>query len=188
MKAKGFQELLTQLEDLSEVQREALLSALKRKLGLDDAIELIDRQFKANPCCGHCGSKSVGGWSSQSGLARYRCKNCLKTFNALTGTPLAQLHRRDAWFEYAKAIADGLSLRKAAKRCGIALDTSFRWRHRFLKVPKNVKAQSVKALSKPTKPSSAHPPKARKNWLAGAPESAAPSQSPAYPEMTIPRC
>lgn len=146
MKAKGFQELLTQLEDLSEVQREALLSALKRKLGLDDAIELIDRQFKANPCCGHCGSKSVGGWSSQSGLARYRCKNCLKTFNALTGTPLAQLHRRDAWFEYAKAIADGLSLRKAAKRCGIALDTSFRWRHRFLKVPKNVKAQSVKGI------------------------------------------
>ena len=146
MKTKGFQDLLTQLEDLSEIQREALLSALKRKLGLDDAVVLIDRQFKTAPCCGHCGSKSVGGWSSQGGLKRYRCKDCLKTFNALTGTPLAQLHRRDAWFEYARALADGLSLRKAAKRCGIALDTSFRWRHRFLGPAKDVKATAVKGI------------------------------------------
>jgi transposase-like protein len=146
MNGKGFQALIAHLGDLSNVQREALITALKRRLSLDDAIELIDRQFKAAPCCGHCGSKSVGGWSSQSGLARYRCKDCSKTFNALTGTPLAQLHRRDAWFDYAKAIADGLSLRKAAARCGIALDTSFRWRHRFLKAAKDVKAKAVRGI------------------------------------------
>ena len=132
MNGKGFQALVAQLGDLSVVQREALIAALKGRLSLDEAIELIDRRFKAEPCCGHCGSKSVGGWSSQNGLARYRCRDCTKTFNALTGTPLAQLHRRDAWFNYAKALADGLSLRKAAARCGISLDTSFRWRHRFL--------------------------------------------------------
>jgi transposase-like protein len=54
---------------------------------------------------------------------------CGKTFNALTGTPLARLQRRDAWLRYAR-FGDGVSLRKAAKRADRA-DTAFRWRHRF---------------------------------------------------------
>ena len=146
MDSKGFQDLIAHLGDLSAVQREALVTALKRRLPVSGAIELIDRRFSAEPCCGHCGSKHIGGWSSQAGLKRYRCKDCEKTFNALTGTPLAQLHRRDAWFAYAQALADGLSLRKAAARCGIALDTSFRWRHRFLTTAKDVKAKVVKGI------------------------------------------
>ena len=146
MNGSGFQALVAQLGELSEVQCKALLTALKRKLPIDEAVELIDTRFKAAPCCGHCGSTSVGGWSSQSGLARYRCNDCGKTFNALTGTPLAQLHRRDAWFAYAQALIDGVSLRKAAKRCGIALDTAFRWRHRFLATAKDVKAKTVQGI------------------------------------------
>lgn len=146
MDGKGFQALVAQLGNLSTVQRDALIAALKRKLPVDQAVELIDTRFCADPTCGHCGSKEVRGWSSQNGLKRYRCKDCAKTFNALTGTPLAQLHRRDAWLAYAQAVADGLSLRKAAKRCGIALDTAFRWRHRFLTTAKDVKAKTVKGI------------------------------------------
>jgi transposase-like protein len=146
MNSRGFQALVAQLGDLSAVQCEALITALKRKLPIGDAVQLIDSKFQADPCCGHCHSKDVRGWSSQGGLKRYRCKTCSKTFNALTGTPLAYLHRRDAWFAYAQALADGLSLRKAAKRCGIALDTSFRWRHRFLASAKTVKAKTVKGI------------------------------------------
>lgn len=37
-------------------------------------------------------------------------------------------------------------MRKAAKRCRIDLGTSFRWRHRFLTQPKDVKAKSVKGI------------------------------------------
>lgn len=146
MDGKGFQVLVAQLSDLSGVQRAALITALKRRLPADEALQLIDSHFLADPCCGHCRSKNVGGWSAQGGLKRYRCKDCGKTFNALTGTPLAQLHRRDAWFAYAQALADGVSLRRAAKRCGIALDTSFRWRHRFLAAAKDVKAKVVKGI------------------------------------------
>ena len=146
MKAKGFQALVSQLGDLSAVQREALIAALKRRLPLSEAVDLIDSRFSADPCCGHCGSMRVGGWSSQAGLKRYRCKDCAKTFNALTGTPLAQLHRRNAWFAYAQALADGLSLRKAATRCGVSLDTAFRWRHRFLKTAKDTKPKVVAGI------------------------------------------
>ena len=146
MDGKRFQVLVAQLSDLSGVQRAALITALKRRLPADEALQLIDSHFLADPCCGHCRSKNAGGWSAQGGLKRYRCKDCGKTFNALTGTPLAQLHRRDAWFAYAQALADGVSLRRAAKRCGIALDTSFRWRHRFLAAAKDVKAKVVKGI------------------------------------------
>ena len=146
MNNRGFQALIAQLGGLSKVQRNTLIAALKRRLPVSAAVELIDTRFSAQPSCGHCGSLDVGGWASQSKLKRYRCKDCHRTFNALTGTPLAQLHRRDAWFAYAQALADGLSLRKAANRCGICLDTSFRWRHRFLKTVQNVKAKTVKGI------------------------------------------
>ena len=115
MDRKRFQVLVAQLSDLSGVQRAALITALKRRLPADEALQLIDSHFLADPCCGHCRSKNAGGWSAQGGLKRYRCKDCGKTFNALTGTPLAQLHRRDAWFAYAQALADGVSLEEGGQ-------------------------------------------------------------------------
>ena len=75
------------------------------------------------------------------------CKACERTFNALTGTPLAHLQKREKWLEYARAIVDGLSLRKAAKRVGVHLETSFRWRHRFLAASKGAKATAVTGIT-----------------------------------------
>lgn len=45
---------------------------------------------------------------------------------------MAQLRKRDAWLAYARALVNNVSLRKAAKRVKLHLETSFRWRHRFL--------------------------------------------------------
>ncbi len=50
MKAKGFQALVSQLGDFSAVQREALIAALKRRLRLSKAVDLIDTRFDADPC------------------------------------------------------------------------------------------------------------------------------------------
>jgi transposase-like protein len=57
------------------------------------------------------------------------CKACSRTFNALTGTPPAHLHKREEWFDYARGIVDGLTLRKAAARVGVHLEASFHWRN-----------------------------------------------------------
>jgi transposase-like protein len=143
MKEAEFQGLVAQLGGLSEVQRGALLEALKSKRPAAEALKLIEARFDAQPCCGHCGSHSVQPWGRASKLKRYRCKDCRRTFNALTGTPLAQLHRRDVWLAYGQALADGVSLRKAAKRCRIDLTTSFRWRHRFLAAAQDKKARNL---------------------------------------------
>lgn len=82
--------------------------------------------------CPHCGGSDVVGWGTSGGLPRYRCKACARTFNALTKTPLAQLRMKAKWAIQAEAMIDGVSIAKAARRCGVHYTTAFRWRHRFL--------------------------------------------------------
>ena len=92
--------------------------------------------------CPHCDAKDVRPWGHASGLPRYRCPDCRRTFNALTGTALARLRHKDRWPKQAQALMTGESVAEAATRCGVAYTTAFRWRHRFLAAP---------ALDKPTR-------------------------------------
>jgi len=146
MNTHYFRRFVEKLGDLSEVQRAALVAALAGNGSAVEAIALIEVRFCAAPACGHCRSESFGTWGHASGLRRYKCRDCHRTFNALTGTPLAQLHRRDAWLEYARALVDRVSLRKAAKRSGVCLETSFRWRHRFLEAAKDKRPSIVTGI------------------------------------------
>ncbi len=146
MKAQDFKALVEQLGDLTEVQKAALTAALAGGNSQDEAIALIETQFAAAPACGHCTSTDFGRWGKASGFRRYRCRDCGQTFNALTGTPLAGLRRREAWLDYARAMVDRVSLRKAAERSDVCLETAFRWRHRFLKAPQLTKAVAVTGI------------------------------------------
>jgi transposase-like protein len=90
-------------------------------------------QFRVDSVgCPHCDNRDVVRWGQASDLPRYRCKACLRTFNALTKTPLAKLRMKDKWGAQAEAMIDGVSLAQAARRCGVHPTTAFRWRHRFL--------------------------------------------------------
>lgn len=82
--------------------------------------------------CPHCASRHFQRWGSANGLPRYRCTACRRSFNALTGTPLARLRKKEPWPAQAQALITGESLVTAAKRCRVAVTTAFRWRHRFL--------------------------------------------------------
>ncbi len=85
--------------------------------------------------CPHCASHNLQRWGSVSGLPRYRCKDCRRSFNALTGTSLARLRKKERWAAHVEALTTGESVVAAAKRCGVAVSTAFRWRHRFLSAP-----------------------------------------------------
>ena len=82
--------------------------------------------------CPHCGGDELRRWGKANGKPRHRCANCRKTFNGLTGTPLARLRRADRWHDQARALMSGETVAKAAGRCDVAYTTAFRWRHRFL--------------------------------------------------------
>jgi len=88
----------------------------------------------------------LGRWGRQSGLQRFRCRDCGKCFNALTGTPLARLRRKECWLVYSQALIEGLTIRASAARSGVAKTTSFRWRHRFLTDLAELKATSLTGI------------------------------------------
>ncbi len=97
-----------------------------------DLLAKVGQDRIANFGCPHCGADRVQRWGGASGKPRYRCTGCRKTFNPLTATPLAGLHRPDRWQDQAAALISGESLACAAKRCDVHPSTAFRWRHRFL--------------------------------------------------------
>src|SRR3954464_8802322 len=130
-----FAALLHLVERLSLEQRTALGRALAAASGESEAIRLLEDAFLAAPRCPHCAATALQRWGYASGLRRYRCTACRKTFNALTGTSLARLRKKECWLAYGEALAAGMTLVRAAAHCGVHLTTSFRWRHRFLRAP-----------------------------------------------------
>ena len=106
-------------------------SALLNRIGAGSLAELGQRRIDCMGCP-HCASRDIIFWGSASALPRYRCKNCRRTFNALTKTPLAKLQKKCKWLEQSSAMIDGRTVSKTAKRRGVHYTTAFRWRHRFL--------------------------------------------------------
>jgi transposase-like protein len=133
MKSSDFKALLSHPATLTTKQRTALLDTLT---GAEDEaqkpVQAIEDRLGDRPKCPHCGSIRVGKWGVVNGLKRFRCQDCTKTFNALTGTPLARLRKKDQWDHFAGCLQDSLTVRAAAKVCGVHRNTTFRWRHRFL--------------------------------------------------------
>lgn len=64
-------------------------------------------------------------------MQRDRCVDCARSFNDLTGTPLARLRHRPKWLSYLDSMLESRTVRQASALAGIHKSTSFRWRHRF---------------------------------------------------------
>ncbi|MGO9461877.1 MAG: IS1595 family transposase [Rhodomicrobium sp.] len=141
-----FQQLIAVLGELNEDQRQAVAAIVSGHGELAEVTSVIEARFATEVSCPHCQSTDVGSWGRACGLKRYRCRECRKSFNALTGTPLARLQKRGAWKTYAQAVAESVSVRKAAQRTGVSVPTAFRWRHRFLTLAKDTKAKTVSGI------------------------------------------
>ena len=114
MDARRFQRLLCEVAELSASQRAALFKVLRGVGEGAQAIAIAESRRSAGEPCPHCSHEHVQPWGQSNGLQRWRCKSCRKTFNALTGTPLAGLRKRELWLEHGRALTDGISLRKVA--------------------------------------------------------------------------
>lgn len=127
-----FVKLLGLLASLTQSQRAQVRSALdERPNATAVAIASVIPSPNVCPRCQAPGEQ-LRPWGHSHGLARMRCHACGKTSNALTGTPLAHLRKRERWLLYGQALIEGVSVRQAAQRCGVDKNTAFLWRHRFL--------------------------------------------------------
>ncbi len=145
MEAQEFRGILNTLDQLNTYQ----FKRLKKMIHKIESSDLVVFNLETNPEvieCPHCGSKKIWQWGKRTGLQRYRCKECKKTFNSLTGTPLAHLHKKEHWLLYSQSLRNGDTVRKAASFIKINKNTAFHWRHRFLQNAKKVKPISLNGI------------------------------------------
>jgi transposase-like protein len=96
-----------------------------------ECIALIEATARGRPCP-RCGCGRVHRCGQASGLQRFRCLGCGRSYNALTGTPLARLRKKECWLPYLQCVLESRTVRDAARVVGVHRTTSFRWRHRFV--------------------------------------------------------
>lgn len=133
MKEKTFHRLLKVIPELTHTQRVTLKTELTKNDDFTNICDLIEKRIENDYRCVHCQSPKIIKFGQRSGLTRYRCKSCSKTFNALTGTPLAHLRKKELWLRFADSLIASVSVRKSAEKIKVNLKTTFNWRHHFLR-------------------------------------------------------
>jgi transposase-like protein len=148
MKTSEFRVWLANVFLLSRGQREEVERALGHPVVFPPPpLEWLEQAHAGDARCPTCQGDKPYRWGHQADLQRFRCRQCGHTFTRLSGTPLARLRHKDRWLTYSEALIEGLSVRGAASRCGIHKNTSFRWRHRFLQLPAQTKAQRLQGIA-----------------------------------------
>lgn len=135
MRQEEFKKMMAGIGELTPSQRKKMIEALSEKTPLQDTLEVVNSRQTNHLSCPSCKGTHLNKFGQKGGVQRFLCKGCGRTCNALTGSPLARLRRREVWTEFATAMKDGQTLQKAAEACRIDLPTAFRWRHRWLRLP-----------------------------------------------------
>jgi len=169
MRNRELEALRKRLSNLTRSQRRQVVADLEAAEHKAASVEVIEEQSSARPGCPHCGSAQVVRNGTADDLQRFKCRGCNKTFNALTGTPLARLHMRGKWMGQAEALRDGLTIHQAAQRLGVNPKTAFLWRHRFLAVPKTVQAHLLSGIAEADESYFLKSAKGQRNGLGRAP-------------------
>lgn len=131
MDIDGFGRIINALSGLSIGRRRALRNQVERMSEAETARLMIETLGLGAKICPNCGSERRWRHGTASGLQRYRCQGCGRTYNALTGSPLARLKRRGLWLKFAFTLIAQMTVREAARYCGVAKDTALHWRHRM---------------------------------------------------------
>lgn len=132
MQQEEFRGWLSCVDELTAAQRDELLAVLSGRTADSASVAAVELGVGEDRRCPRCDSPGAVSMGRSRGLRRYKCKSCGRTFNAATGTPLSGLHRKEQWLSFGASLSRGETVRTSADRCGVAVSTAFRWRHRFL--------------------------------------------------------
>ena len=139
--------LIAQFAHLSQRQRQAGIALLHGSAPHDATVALLESALQPRLACPACQSHHLHRHGHAHGLQRYRCVPCGRTFNALSGTPLARLRHKSLWLDYADCLLASESVRKAASQLGVHRNTTFRWRHRFLSLAKTDRPHGLHGIA-----------------------------------------
>ena len=112
--------------------------------------QLRSARFADGPKCPRCNGKAIkknGSYRINHQIRqRYYCKDCCRTFNDFTGTPMAGTHHPEKWIMALMHMVQGTSLRNIPTTLKINIQTAFYWRHKVLRALAKVTETQV-ALS-----------------------------------------
>ena len=132
MDHERFRDWFSRVDELTASQRKEVAAVLSDPPEGAASLAAIELGVDDERRCPHCGAGGAVSRGKARGLRRFRCKECGKTFGALTGTALSGLHHKERWLAFGASLAEGETIKESAARCGIAPSTAHRWRHRFL--------------------------------------------------------
>ena len=141
-----FSKLVMQIDHLTDKQNQELQELLTGQEPVKRIIRELEHRLIEDPECPHCHSSIINRFGKKGDMQRYRCKNCMKTFTATTNTPLARLRFKEKWINYIEGMLESKVLRQSARENNINLKTAFRWRHRFLQLPAELKAKLLEGI------------------------------------------
>lgn len=134
--------LLSDYDKLDRWEKEVFLELAREFCEEEEVLQILEK-IRGKPECPRCGCSIVIKWGVESGLRRFKCKECQRTFNSLTNTPLARLKKKELWLSYSNMMLNGSSVRKAANKLLINKNTAFKWRHRFLSLISKLQGQGL---------------------------------------------
>lgn len=117
---------LSEIDGLTPEQRVEAARVLEGPSSLDSLLEMLEQRVGAERRRPHCETTGAVIRGRSNGLSRYHCRGCGKTFNALTGKPLAHLRHKAVWTAFAESLRAGEKIKRASDRCGVAGTTAFR--------------------------------------------------------------
>lgn len=142
MQRGEFEKLLSQIGELTPNQVKKLEEVLNQK----DSLKTMKEITGEIDHCPRCGATTLYKWGIRDKVQRYKCKECNRTFNALTKTPLARLRHKERWDDYADTLLESETIANSAQKCNIAISTSFRWRHRMLEALESTKSKKLHGI------------------------------------------
>jgi transposase-like protein len=121
--------------------------------------------------CPHCATDGATlHGKDKNGRQRFRCSKieCNRTYNILTGTPMARARKPEKWGQYLSHMTDHLSIRNIV-RAGIGVNhvTVWRWRHRFLKAAVNDNAAVLSGVIEADETFFVESHKGHRGWMRG---------------------
>jgi transposase-like protein len=128
---------------LSSPQQEEFFSQLGEVITLNTHGSLLheegrEKRYSDGVVCLHCGSVHVIKHGMKNDVQRFMCKDCGKTFNDLSFSPMSRSNiKTSKWLNYAKCMILGYSIRKSARIIEVSVKTSFYMRHRILDAVRN---------------------------------------------------
>ncbi len=132
--------------------------------------------------CPHCqGHNIVLHGKDQNGRQRFKCRGCRRTYNIMTGTPMARARMPEKWSQYLACMTQHMSVRKiVASGIGVHQVTAWRWRHRFLRAAANDNASILSGVIEADETIFPRSYKGSRGWTTGQPPDNRPARRRAW--------